>query len=197
MSSELRILLIDSSPERALALEQKFLVAGFSDVFRIPAASNLVEEVARQSPDIVIIDMAIADRDALEGVRELSARSPRPVVMFTDEEDPAFAEQAIAAGVCSYNLSGVATRDVKLIVTSAIALFRRYRDVESELAETKTLLTERRLIERAKALLMRDRSMTEPEAYAWLRRKAMNANRKIAQIAADLLEAEVRHGRAK
>ena len=76
--------------------------------------------------------MALPDRDALEGVRALSANAPQPIVMFSDKDDPAFVEDAIAAGVCSYNLSGVSNRDMKAIVASAVALFRRYSRVESE-----------------------------------------------------------------
>jgi response regulator NasT len=129
--------------------------------------------------------MALPDRDALEDIRTVSAVSP--VVMFAGIDDPAFAQEAIAAGVCSYNLSGMALRDVRPIMASAIALFQRYRHVETELAAAKALLEERRQIERAKAILMRDRKMTEPEAYRWLQKKAMNESRKLAQIVAEFV----------
>ena len=186
----LKILLIDSQVERAEALERSLASAGFSSVTRIAAGSDLIDAVELLSADLVVIDMALPDRDALEGIRQLSARMPRPVVMFSDEDDPAFVEQAIRAGVCSYNLSGVAARDIKPIVMSAIALFRRYREVESELAETRAQLGERRLIERAKAVLMRARKMNEPQAYGWLRSKAMSQNRKVVHVARDLLARE-------
>jgi response regulator NasT len=186
----LRILLVDSHAERAETLERSLSAAGFAQVERVAAGTDLVDAVGRLAPDLVIVDMALPDRDVIEGIRQLSATTPRPVVMFADEEDASFVEQAIAAGVCSYNFSGVSARDIKPIVMSAIALFRRYRLVETELEETKAQLSERRLIERAKALLMRNRKMTEPEAYGWLRRKAMNQNRKIAQVARDLLARE-------
>jgi two-component system, response regulator / RNA-binding antiterminator len=189
----LKILLVDSDPNRASSLDENLSAAGFAEIFRVPAGCDLAGAVARLSPDLLIIDMALPDRDVLEGIRLLSAA--RPIVMFGDEEDPAFVEEAIAAGVCSYNLSGVSARDVKPIVMSAIALFNRYRRVEAELEATKALLDERRFIERAKAILMRNRKMTEPEAYAWLRRKAMNENRKIALVAADLVKKEEADGR--
>ena len=139
----------------------------------------------RAKPDLVIIDMALPDRDALEDIRAVSAASP--VVMFAGTDDPGFAQEAIAAGVCSYNLSGVALQDVRPIMASAIALFKRYHHVETELAAAKALLNERRLIERAKAILMKDRKMTEPEAYRWLQKKAMNESRKLAQVVADFV----------
>ena len=118
-----------------------------------------------------------------------------PVVMFAGTDDPDFAREAIAAGVCSYNLSGVAYADIKPIMASAIALFQRYRHVETELAAARALLEERRLIERAKAILMRDRKMTEPEAYRWLQKKAMNESRKLAQIVAEFVETHEKQGR--
>ncbi len=164
--------------------------AGFSDVARADAGADLVETVRRLAPDLVVIDMALPDRDALEGVRALSAGTPRPIVMFSDKDDPAFVEDAIAAGVCSYNLSGVTNRDMKAIVASAVALFRRYSRVETELAAATAQLEERRVIERAKALLMAKRKMSEPQAYRWLRNKAMKENRRIVQVATDLIKGD-------
>ena len=108
--------------------------------------------------------------------------------MFSDKEEPALVEDAIAAGVCSYNLSGVSDRDMKAIVASAVAHFRRYARVETELAAATAQLEERRIIERAKALLMAKRKITEPQAYRWLRNKAMNDNRRIAEVAADVIK---------
>lgn len=182
----LRILLIDTDPDREQALERQLSASGFAEVLRAPAGVDLATTVERAKPDLIIIDMALPDRDALEDIRAVAAA--HPIVMFAGGDDPAFAEDAIAAGVCSYNLSGVAMQDVKPIMTSAIALFRRYRRVEAELAAAKALLEERRLIERAKAILMKGRKMTEPEAYRWLRTKAMNENRKLAQVVAEFVE---------
>ena len=154
------------------------------------AGLDLVESVRRQAPDLVVIDMALPDRDALEGVRALSANAPRPIVMFADKDDPAFVSEAIAAGVCSYNLSGVATRDMKAIVAAAVALFRRFNQVETQLAAAQAQLDERRIVERAKATLMRERKMSEPQAYKWLRNKAMNESRKLADVAAEIARKE-------
>ncbi|HKU54498.1 MAG TPA: ANTAR domain-containing protein, partial [Rhizomicrobium sp.] len=180
----LTILLIDTEENRARALEEKLSQSGFARVVRAEGP-DLAAAVERAKPDLVIIDMALPDRDALEDIRAVSAASP--VVMFAGTDDPAFAQEAIAAGVCSYNLSGVALQDVRPIMASAIALFKRYRHVETELAAAKALLNERRLIERAKAILMKNRKMTEPEAYRWLQKKAMNESRKLAQVVADFV----------
>ena len=184
----LTILLIDTDAERARALEDRLSESGYARVLRAEGP-DLAAQVERAKPDLVIIDMALPDRDALEDIRSVSAASP--VVMFAGTDDPAFAQEAIAAGVCSYNMSGVALQDVRPILASAIALFQRYRHVETELAAAKALLNERRLIERAKAILMKDRKMTEPDAYRWLQKKAMNESRKLAQVVADFVaEAE-------
>ena len=138
-------------------MSETLAAAGFTEIMRARSAGvDLVDAVRRLAPDLVMFDMALPDRDALEGVRALSSSAPRPIVMFSDKDDPAFVEDAIAAGVCSYNLAGVSDRDMKAIVASAVALFRRYAKVETELAAATAQLEERRVIERAKALLMAD-----------------------------------------
>ncbi len=181
----LKILLVDSNTNRARALEEQLSKSGFAEILRASGGPDLAATVERVRPDLIIIDMALPDRDALEGIR--SVASDHPTVVFAGGDDAAFAEEAIAAGVCSYNLSGMAFQDVKPIMTSAIALFRRYRQVETELAAAKALLEERRLLERAKALLMQGRKMSEPEAYRWLQQRAMNQNRKLGQIVAEFV----------
>ena len=186
----LTILLIDSDEERGHALAQK--LAGFASVLHATGA-DLGTQVEAAKPDLIIVDMSLPDRDALEDIRTVAAANP--VVMFAGTDDPEFARQAIAAGVCSYNLSGLAYADIKPIMASAIALFQRYRHVETELAAARALLEERRLIERAKAILMRDRKMSEPEAYRWLQKKAMNESRKLAQIVAEFVAGHEQQGR--
>ena len=181
----LKILLVDSNANRARALEEQLSKSGFAEILRASGGPDLAATVERARPDLIIIDMALPDRDALEGIR--SVASDHPTVVFAGGDDAGFAEEAIAAGVCSYNLSGMAFQDVKPIMTSAIALFRRYRQVETELAAAKALLEERRLLERAKALLMQGRKMSEPEAYRWLQQRAMNQNRKLGQIVAEFV----------
>jgi response regulator NasT len=180
----LKILLIDTDEERARALEER--LSGFARIARATDA-NMAAAVEAQKPDLVIIDISLPDRDALEDISAIA--TAQPVVMFAGTDDPAFAQEAIAAGVCSYNLSGLSYADIKPIMASAIALFQRYRHVETELAAARALLDERRLVERAKAILMKDRKMTEPEAYRWLQKKAMNESRKLSLIVAEFVAA--------
>jgi response regulator NasT len=187
-SIPLRILLIDADAGRAEVLARRLSETEFAavEILRPPDAAYLAETVERLRPDLVIVDMDLPDRDTLEGIRVVS--DDHPIVMFAGSDDPAFAEEAIAAGVCSYNLSGVALQDVRPVLSAAIALFRRHRRVENELAEAKARLDERRLVERAKAILMQGRRMTEPEAYRWLQKRAMDENRKLAQVVTEVIE---------
>ncbi len=134
------------------------------------------------------------DRDALDDIRHIARHDPRPVVMFVDHDDAAFMEAAIAAGVSSYNVVGAALPDVKPIVQAAVAMFRRYRQVEMELRKAEASLNKRALIDRAKGLIMRQRNIGEPEAYRWLRRQAMDRGKKIAAIAAEVVAAIGREG---
>lgn len=182
----LKILLVDANSSRAQALADKLAEDGYAEILRAPATAGMARAVEAAQPDLIIVDMALPDRDALEGIRAVSAG--HPIVMFAGSDDPAFAEEAIAAGVCSYNLSGVTLQDVRPILASAVALFRRYRRIEDELAAAKAKLDERRIIERAKAILMQGRRMTEPEAYRFLQKRAMDENRRLAQVVAEVVE---------
>ena len=178
----MKILLADDDAARAGALACALAADAALVVVRSDPARPLADQVAEQAPDVVLVDMAHPDRDALEGVRELSARAPHPVVLFVDRDDPAFMEQAIAAGVCSYNVTGVAPPDVKPILRAAIALFRGHQQIRDE-------LDDRRALERAKALLIRDRRLAEPAAHRWLQRQAMSSGRRIAEVAREVLRA--------
>lgn len=188
----MKVLLIDSEAERAGIVEAHLAGAGATEVVRPEPGEALPDAVARSNPDVVIVDMARADRDALDGIRRVADETPRPIVMFVDDDDPAFMEAAISAGVSSYTVVGVEVPDVKPIVRAAVAMFRRYHLVEQELARARSSLRERAVIDRAKSLLIRTRRMSEPEAHRWLRRQAMERSRRIAEIAAEFV-ASVNH----
>lgn len=186
----LRVLLADADPERAAAVERS-LAADQSmpaEVIRLGAQQTLTEAVKAAAPDVVVVDMARPDRDALDSVRAIAAEEPRPIVLFVDEDDPAFMEAAVAAGVSSYNVVGAALPDVKPILRAAVAIFERHRQLAAELRRAEETLAERRLIDQAKAVLMKRRKLSEPEAYRWLQRRAMNTGRRIAEIAGEVLE---------
>jgi response regulator NasT len=150
----------------------------------------LPDAVSAHRPDVVVVDMTRPDRDALEGVRQLSRTTPHPVVMFVDRDDPEFMEAAIDAGVSSYNVGSVTPNQMKPVLRAAVALFRRYQQTHAKLTEAETRLKERDLVDRAKALLIRRRKFSEPQAYHWLRREAMSSGKRIPEVAQSLIQAQ-------
>jgi len=184
----MRVLLADANLDRAASVADRLAEASAADVLHLVPGESLAEAVSRLTPDVVIVDMARPDRDQLDSIREVSSRHPSPIVLFVDRDDAAFMEAAIEAGVSSYNVVGTALPDVKPIVETAVVMFRRYRQVELELRKAEASLKERSLIDRAKAKLIQERRLSEPDAYRWLRRQAMDRGRRIADVAADLLD---------
>ena len=192
MAGHLRVLLADSEPGRAAVLKQRLAEIGDVEVLGVRPGSSLLDAVAELTPDVIIVDMARPDRDGLDDLRRVSADNPRPVVMFVDRDDRGFMEEAIAAGVSSYNIVDRAFPDIKPIVMAAVAIFRKYQKVADDLTKAQATLLERDTINRAKSMLMRQRNIDEPQAYRWLRRRAMNESRRIGDVAAELLASEGR-----
>jgi response regulator NasT len=190
VAGQLKVLLADAEGERARLLEQRLHELGDVVIERVSDTGNLLDAVRSVMPDVIIVDMARPDRDGLDDLRRANADNPRPVVMFVDRDDRGFMEEAIAAGVSSYNVVDTAFPDVKPIVMAAVAIFRKYQELSADLHKARTSLMERDAIDRAKAVLIRRRKLDEPQAYRWLRRKAMNENKRIAVVAAELLAAE-------
>ena len=183
----MKLLLADDDDVRAQALVQILARDPGLEMIRLPAALALADAVALYAPDVILVDMARPDRDALEGVRELTARAPHPVVLFIDQDDPAFMEAAIGAGVSSYNVLGLPPPDVKPILRAAVALFHRHQQMRDALHRSQRELTERAAIARAKTVLIRDRGLTEPQAHRWLQRQAMARGARIAEVAETIL----------
>ena len=193
----MKVLLADDDAVRAAAL-MKVLSADPGLIILRPAAGALLADaVAALAPDVVLVDMARPDRDALEDIRVVTSNIPRPIVLFVDHDDPAFMEEAIGAGVSSYNVLGVPPPDVKPILRAAAALFRHHQTAHSELRDARVKLSERALIDRAKAILIKERRMDEPEAYRWLRERAMSTKRRIPDIAGDIVRAQYGAGLEK
>ena len=184
----MKILLADDDAERAGAVVRVLAADPELIVEHLAAGASLADAVAALSPDVVLVDMARPDRDALDGIRHLTATAPRPVVLFVDEDDPGFMEDAISAGVSSYNALGMMPPDVKPILRAAVALFRRHHQAQHDLQQAESRLRERTIVERAKAVLIRQRRLSEPDAYKWLRRQAMSSGRRIVDIASELVK---------
>ncbi len=194
LSGHLKVLLADSDAGRAIAIEQRLREITDAVIVRVPAGGTLLDAVSAEAPDVIIVDMARPDRDGLDDLRRVSIDNPRPIIMFVDRDDRGFMEDAIAAGVSSYNVVNAAFPDVKPIVMAAVAIFRKHQQVEADLHQARITLLERDNVDRAKAMLMRQRKFDEPQAYRWLRRKAMNESKRIATVAAELLATTPQEG---
>lgn len=184
----MKILLADDNAERASAVARVLAADPVLTVVRLKLDEALADAVASLAPDVVLVDMARPDRDALDGIREVAALNSRPAGPFVDEDDPAFMEEAITAGVSSYNAIGMPPPDVKPILRAAVALFRRHQQARDDLKRTENRLQERSVIDRAKALLIKQRRMSEPDAYKWLRRTAMSSGRRIFDVANEFIK---------
>lgn len=191
----MKVLLVDDNEQRAAEVASRLVQAGVDQIVRLDAGQRLIEMVERESPDVVIVDMARPDRDSLDGIREVNRLRPRPIVMFVDQDDLSFMEEAIDAGVSSYNLVGSAIPDVKPIVQTALAIFRRYQKVADDLSRAESQLQERVIIQKAKAILIQGRRIAEPQAHKWLRQNAMNSGKRMVEIAQEVIVAEGRKGK--
>jgi two-component system, response regulator / RNA-binding antiterminator len=187
LPGQFKVLLAGSDPARAAMLERRIGEISDAVILRAPAGGCLLDAVGALTPDVIIVDVARPGRDTLDDLRRVSADNPRPIVMFVDRDDRAFMEEAIAAGVSSYNVVDTAFADIRPVVMAAVALFRKYRRVADDLTRAKATLAERDTINRAKSMLMRQRRLDEPQAYRWLQRRAMNESRRIGEVAAELL----------
>jgi response regulator NasT len=181
----MRLLLVDPDPARAALVAEG--LAGLTPL-ELHRAPNLTEaDLSGFKPDVVVIACDSPDRDTLEGLREATQNNPRPVVMFVDRSEPGFADEAVRAGVAAYIVDGLQPARVRPILEVAMTRFQLMQQLRSDLAKAQSDLASRKTIERAKGLLMTERHVGEEEAYAILRKLAMNSGRSIAAVAADLL----------
>jgi two-component system, response regulator / RNA-binding antiterminator len=176
----------DGSQAKELSARFKALDDTFIVIFTAQGEA-LLDAVRRTSPDVLIVDMGRPDRDGLDSVRALNAHALLPVLMFIDEDDPHFMEEAIAAGVCSYHVGGVPLPAIKPILRTAIAMFQRMRGLQSELTEAQEQIEARQVVDAAKRLLMVQDKMSEPAAHRFLQRRAMDRQKKLTEVAAAFL----------
>ena len=186
---DLRILVIDANRLRASVIEDGLREAGLADIVVIHGVDGLMRRIVDIDPDVVVIDLENPNRDELEYMLQVSRVVKRPVAMFVDRTDQAATAAAIEAGVSAYIVDGLRKDRVKGILDMAVIRFRAYDRLQRELDDARNALAERKCIDRAKSILMKNRNLTEPEAYALLRRTAMNQNRRIAEIAESLIVA--------
>lgn len=181
----MRLLVIDPDSARAALVAEGLADLRPLDIHHAKTLDSL--QLASLKPDCVIIACDSPDRDTLESLRETNQTNSRPVVMFVDRSQPGVAEEAVRAGVAAYVVDGLQPARVRPILEVAMSRFALMQQLRSDLAKAQSDLASRKTVERAKGLLMKERSITEEEAYALLRKLAMNSGRPLVAVAADLL----------
>jgi response regulator NasT len=181
---------LQEQAERGKALRIGLLEAGYNIIASLPADLYLPERIAQLQPDMIIIDAESDARDVLEHIVIATRDERRPIVMFTEDDNTSTMEAAMEAGVTAYIVAGLQAERIKPVLDVALARFRQEQKLLTELSDTKHKLAERKVIERAKGLLMSRHKLSEDEAYQKLRSMAMNKNLKLSEIAQRLLDVE-------
>jgi response regulator NasT len=181
---------LHTQTERARILRIGLLEAGFDIVASLPSDMYLPERIAQLQPDMIIVDAESDARDVLEHIVIATRDERRPIVMFTESDDTESMEAAVAAGVSAYIVAGLKSERIKPVLNVALARFRREQKLLDELSDTKSKLAERKVIERAKGLLMQRQGFSEEQAFQKLRSMAMSKNLKLSEVAQRILDVE-------
>ncbi len=191
MSDEknLRIVIVDQNPLRTAILRDGLREAGHEQVIVVDSFLDLEQRLRTIDADIVLIDLENPNRDVLEQMIRVSGANARPVAMFADSSDAAMINAAIDAGVSAYVVDGLKKERVKNIVDLTVSRFNAFARLREELAVAQGQLADRKVIDQAKALVMKAKNISEDQAYAMMRKVAMNEGKKIAEIARSILTA--------
>ncbi|WP_417769030.1 ANTAR domain-containing response regulator [Stappia sp.] len=187
MRDPLSILVIDANRIRSSIIEQGLRDAGHERVIVVDNMDGLVRRITEIDPDVIVIDLENPNRDQLEHMFQVSRAVRRPIAMFVDRSESGVIEAAVDAGVSAYVVDGLKRERVKPILDMAISRFKAFSRLSQELEEARTELADRKTIERAKGILMRNRGVSEDEAYRLLRKAAMNQGRRIIEVAEGLV----------
>jgi two-component system, response regulator / RNA-binding antiterminator len=184
-----KIAIVDESPIRAAILEEGLREAGYTDVVRIDEMQSLLSRIYALDPDVIVIDLENPSRDILEQMFQVSRAVRRPIAMFVDQSDAASIQASVDAGVSAYIVDGLKKERLKSILDLCISRFNAFSRLQDELDRAKSALEDRKIIERAKGILMKLKGLTEDEAYVLLRSTAMREKKKIGEIAQSILTA--------
>ncbi|MEW6151913.1 MAG: ANTAR domain-containing response regulator [Bradyrhizobium sp.] len=184
-----KIVIVDESPIRAAILEEGLREAGFTQVVHISEMQSLLARIYAVDPDIILIDLENPSRDVLEAMFQVSRAVKRPIAMFVDQSDSASIQASVEAGVSAYIVDGLKKERIKPILDLCVSRFNAFAKLQEELERTKSQLEDRKIIERAKGILMKVKGLTEEEAYVLLRSTAMREKKKIGEIAQSIITA--------
>ena len=190
-----RILLVDQNPARARVLEDGLREAGHREVVVIDETANLLKQIDAIEPDVIFIDLENPNRDVLEQMFQVSRVVRRPIAMLVGHSDTDMIEAAVEAGIGAYVVDELRKERVKPILDMCVSRFKAFAKLRDELEETRAALEDRKLIERAKGTLMRNLGLTEEDAYALLRKTAMDRGQRVAEVARSTLLAAQRADR--
>lgn len=179
----MRIAIVDESATRAAVIREGLATLDDCDIFVLTERKGLVARIGEIAPDIVLMDLGNPSRDVLEEYFTVSRALARPIAMFVDESDDESIAASVEAGVSAYVVDGFAPHRIRPLLDLAVRRFNAFARLEADLADARGKLAERETIDRAKRILMDSRGLPEPEAYAELRKTAMNQGRRIAEIA--------------
>ena len=183
----LRIFLLDDNADRAAAVSAGLIGAGCVIVGHASGSTDLMRHVRQSGADVVVCNSENPSRDVIENMQVLNRDEPRPVVMFVDRSDPESIAAAMQAGVAAYVIEGLVPSRVKAVIDVAIVRFQAHQALKAELHEVRSALAERKLIERAKGILMQSRRLSEEQAFATLRRLAMDQGKRLSDVAASVI----------
>ena len=184
-----KIVIVDESPIRAAILQEGLREAGFTGVHHISEMQSLLARIYALDPDIILIDLENPSRDVLEQMFQVSRAVRRPVAMFVDQSDAASIQASVDAGVSAYIVDGFKKERIKPILDLCVSRYNAFAKLQDELDRTKSALEERKVIDRAKGILMKLKGLTEEEAYVLMRSTAMREKKKIGEIAQSILTA--------
>ena len=184
---KLNVTIIDDDSGRSIILERALKDAGYEVIAILSSKDNLLLHIEKVQPDMIIVDLDSPSRDSLESMRIVTQHNPKPIVMFTNDADDSMICEAINAGVSAYVVDGFNEKRIKPIMDVAIARFREFQALRNELKKTRSTLEERKTTDKAKGIIMDQKQCNEDEAYKILRKLSMENNKRIIEVAEQVI----------
>lgn len=184
---KLKILLIDESEQRSQTMQEILSQINCEIIAILKPGFDLLARVIQYQPDVIMIDIELPDRDILENLKSIQSNAPKPMIMFSQDDDGQMIRRAVEVGVSAYVVDGIQEKRLRPILDAAIATFEQYQQLRNELDDTREELQQRKTIEKAKGLLMKHRKVSEADAYKLMRKTAMDQKKKIIDIAESLI----------
>ena len=184
----LKIIQIDEGHERSMMLAQSIIDCGYDVIARISSNDDIVTTVNKFDPDLIMLDVEIPETQMLDQLYQINQIKPKPIVMFSDKGDPEMIDAVVKAGVSAYVVDGLTAKRIKPVIDIALARFRELQSLREELLQSKETLSERKIIDKAKGIIMKQKKMSEDDAYNSLRKLAMDRNQKMRDVARNVIE---------